>query len=197
MRRSEVVFGVAIVALCLIGAEVWQYLAIRAERKHDAEVSTRLSQLTSERDQLKAQRDKLLAETNPATIALRKDCAVTALRMFRALGYNEHIQKNESGMPRTEGYSSHYSRRLGRCLLSYDDENYSYDPKAGGHQTITKGIMDADERKQIGDYLWISSDKKYWEQKPMMCHRNVPGQAESWCHSSGEWDDFQNDLMNS
>lgn len=189
-KGSQVTGGVAVVAVLIGVIAVHEHFEINALSQERDQVRQQLVRLSQERDQL-------VSGQNPRYTALRRDCAATALRMFHALGYNENVQKNDSGMPRTEEYSSHYSRRLGRCLLSYDDENYSYD-KAGGHQTITKGIMDADERRQFGEYLWLSSNtKKYWEQKPVMCHETPPGKAEAWCKSSDEWEDFERDLMNS
>jgi hypothetical protein len=190
MRPGEVTGAAAIVALLIGGFAVYEHLKIN-NLSHDRD------QLRQQLVQLSQERDQLVSGQNPRYIALRRDCAATALRMFHALGYNENVQKNDTGMPHTEEYSSHYSRQLGRCLLSYDDENYSSD-KTGGHQTITKGIMDADERRQFGEYLWFSSNtKKYWEQKPVMCRETVPGKAEAWCTSSDQWDDFERDLMNS
>lgn len=200
MRKpgSRVVsWSLALAVLALGGVAFSEHIDLTDVRQQRDHLAKQLDNSNYRQGQLLAERAYYADEQSPQNLAAKKDCAATALRMFHALGYNEHVQQNDTGMPRTEDYSSHYNRRLGRCLLAYDDENFSKD-KSGSHEVSAKGIIDADERRQIGDYLWMSSEtKKYWEQKPIQCHETVPGKPEAWCHSTSEWDDFENDLMNS
>lgn len=197
MKPHEASLALGALGVVLAGTVIYQHLelvSVRGERDH---LTTQREQLTKQRDQLTAQRDQLSSDQNPRYVAAKRDCAATAERMFHEQGYNDKTTTNKAGLPHNEEYSSHYSRRLGRCLYETATEDMTY---SGGkaRDMIIKSIFDADERRDFGSYVWASSDtKKYWEQKPMQCHLTPPDKPESYCATTDEWTDYERELMNS
>lgn len=141
-----------------------------------------------------------LVEEHGAAVALRLDnaklraqlsdssekiaCAERARAAFRALGYSE--SGNGSTGLDSDSYSNHYNPGLKRCLMVIVNTSFR-----GGHQTVTQVILDVDERLDLGDYGWVSSDTaKYWEQPPIQCRMTLPGKPEAICHSTAEWDAY-------
>lgn len=152
-----------------------------------------LAGLRRERDQLA----HLLSDRESGRLdAAKHDCASRSVNLFRTLGFSDNPAQKNSGM-HTEEFVDHYSKRLGRCLI---DITITDAASANGQarETISKNIYDADERRTFGEYYWISSDtKKYWEQKPFQCHMTPPDKDEGFCKSTGEWENFEQELMNS
>jgi hypothetical protein len=66
----------------------------------------------------------------------------------------------------------------------------------GGHEVVSKSLIDTDEHTSFGEYAWVSSDtKKAYEQRPMQCAITPPDAAESSCHSTDEYEAYLTEML--
>jgi hypothetical protein len=143
---------------------------------------------------MRQERDALRTEVNNTAQARadvkKRECAQVAESAFHKLGYSDNAK---SPTARSEAFVDHYSRKYDRCLVELLITDFQ-----GGKETDVRQIYDVNERQNFGDYFWISSEtKKYWEQKPTQCRIARPGQDETFCSSTGEWETYEREIMNS
>lgn len=171
--------GAIVGGLVLVGLASWQYKT--AQYAH--------LQIAALRQQVGSLRHRLTDKSNSDYDVQRHACSNRSQYYFTSLGYRE----NETKANGSSTFQNHYSRRLGRCLMTLETSSFT-----GGREVITKILIDTDERQTFGDYTWVSSDtQKYYEQKPMQCHLTPPDKDESYCHSTDQYDEFVKDMLSS
>ena len=179
MKLSALSWGLACLALLLAGL----LIAERSELTNTRGQRDQLAQKLSDRDAIRLD-------------AAKHECATRSANLFRTLGYNDNPAQKKDAM-HTEEFADHFSKRLDRCLIEITITDVGAS-NGQASQTIGKNIYDADERRSFGEYYWIaSSTKKYWEQKPFQCHMTPPDKDEGFCESTGEWENFEQELMSS
>ncbi len=150
----------------------------------------------AQKNQMDDLQRRYLADKQAANVAQEQQigvaktkCGAQAERVFASLGYSETKTSNTN--PFGDGLTDHYNPQLKRCVMLIETNHF-----IDGRGDKSKTLMDADERKPLGEYLWLSSEtKKYWEQKPITCHMTPPDKPEAFCQSTEEFDNYVKTLM--
>jgi hypothetical protein len=130
--------------------------------------------------------------------AARHDCAAPAEHLYKIFGYSENADPKKDNSPATEEFTNHYSTRLSRCIMELSLGDIVDKSSDHPRQMITKNIFDVDERRDFGDYYWISSNtKNYFEQHPVICHMTPPDKDERYCRTNAEWENYEQEIMSS
>lgn len=141
----------------------------------------RLDVVTSENTSLSAKVSQLQAATQAAinSTAMREKCTAQADRRFQQLGYGANDPNLNAVL------QSHYNPKMKRCFMSIETT------KLAVPEVINRSLMDADEQRLFGEYVWMSSStKKYWEQPPILCHMIPATGWESNCKTDDEYKTF-------
>jgi hypothetical protein len=137
--------------------------------------------VTSENKSLSAKVSKIEQASQAASnsSAMREKCTAQADRRFQQLGYGE----NDPNL--TAILQSHYNLKMSRCFMTIETT------KLAVPEIINRSLMDADEQRLYGEYMWMSSStKKYWEQPPVLCHLTPATGWESNCKTDDEYKVF-------
>jgi hypothetical protein len=142
-------------------------------------------------DAVRQERDALKLELNSKAVARtdanRRECAQDAQAAFEKAGYSESASSPQFA---AEAFTDHYSRKYDRCLIEL--------LLTGKRGEATRMIYDANEHQDFGEYYWFpSATKKFWEQKPIQCTIIRPGQDQTFCSSTAEWEAYEREMMNS
>jgi hypothetical protein len=121
-------------------------------------------------------------------------CAQLAKRTFADLEAEHRADMKTAGLgtsPFSDDYRSHYNVKLGKCLMLIERLDM-----LGSQSAARAFVVDANERRQYANFVWISEDgKKMWEISPKVCELTPRWSETRLCMSRKEFDELVGPYM--
>ena len=124
----------------------------------------------------------------------QEQCAQQAKRLYTEINVETRAEMQKMATKTTivsAGYQSHYNVKSGKCLMLIERNDM-----LGSQFTTTVHLMDANERRHYGIYVWMSrEEKKYWDVPPMSCQLTPSLREKRFCKTREEFDEFVTPYM--
>jgi hypothetical protein len=116
-------------------------------------------------------------------------CAAQAKRAFQEenVDWDRQNKQMNLGMQTVSvDFESHYNAKINRCLMLVIRTTM-----LGKQMSTNKSLFDAIERREYGEYMWISHEgKKFWEVPPASCQLTPTHNETQYCKSEDEFKAF-------
>jgi hypothetical protein len=117
-----------------------------------------------------------LATLSDNTWQRMKDCAAQSEHVFLASGH-----RWDGPLTNSASFVSHYNSGLQRCFVLISQTSL------GAGAGITRGLFDAFDGKQYGEYMWVKEKDRRWDTPPADCHVLSATGAGTPCKSPEEF----------
>lgn len=153
----------ALLAVVLVLAWLWS-----------AEV-TKNHQLQSE---IAGLNSRISDKTSRENLESQNKCAQQAEKMFHQWGYKLSVLGT--------AYESHYNTKLNKCFMTVGADDF------GTPRLTTKFLLDAYERRQYADYMWVAdkANRYLLNIPPAICKLTPVSAEERDCKSEEEYKAF-------